>query len=207
MKPYYHSKNSVNKFGGVASDYSKIHNFIDSSKAHFCDARHRAILHNSFGIYLTEQVFGETITNSDGKVIPVREIAEQHVLEDLGFVPSVKDYLDGMPFYDWISKLPAEETKAVVTDKKKKPMTEKRRKEILDKIKAQGPLVSLTDEEWLIFNESDEGKAQAKKMEEVINNYKKGGLHTPDNHSSSDIVLDSAANPSARRINSNRRLD
>lgn len=124
MKPYYHSKNSVNKFGGCLADYSKIHNFIDSSKAHFCDARHRAILHNSFGIYLTEQVFGETITNSDGKVIPVREIAEHHILEDLGFVPSVKDYLEHLPFLDWISKLPASETDAVTTKEELKKIIE-----------------------------------------------------------------------------------
>ena len=66
---------------------------MDSSKATFANWRHRALLHNSFGIYLAEQVFGSTITNSKGRKIPVRTIAEQHVTEDLGFIPTVSDWL------------------------------------------------------------------------------------------------------------------
>lgn len=58
MKPYLHGKGSVRRHGGKEEDYQKIHDFIDSSKAHFPDMRHRAILHSSFGIYITEQVFG-----------------------------------------------------------------------------------------------------------------------------------------------------
>ena len=32
------------------------------------------------------------ITNSDGKIVPVRLIGEQHVIEDLGFIPSFADW-------------------------------------------------------------------------------------------------------------------
>lgn len=66
------------------------------------DMRHRAILHNSLGPYLCERVFGTVITNSAGKVVSVRDIAEEHILEDMGRIPSVSDYLDGMPLYDWL---------------------------------------------------------------------------------------------------------
>ena len=102
MKPYIHAKNSIKKYGGDIEDYLPIHNFLDSSKAHVADMRHRAILHSSFGCYIAEQVFGVTITNSDGKVISVRDICEDHIIEDMGTIPSVKDYLDGLPFYDWL---------------------------------------------------------------------------------------------------------
>lgn len=41
MKPYMHGKISVKKFGGEVVDYQEIHDFIDSSKAHFPDMRHK----------------------------------------------------------------------------------------------------------------------------------------------------------------------
>lgn len=35
--------------------------------------------------------------------VPVRLIAEQHILEDLGWLPSPADYIDGMPIKPWMS--------------------------------------------------------------------------------------------------------
>lgn len=102
MKPYLHGQVSVKKFGGKTEDYQEIHDFLDSSKAHFPDMRHRALLHSSFGIYLTEKVFGINIVNSDGKTVSVRDIAEQHVMDDMGKIPTVQDYLEGMPIYSWL---------------------------------------------------------------------------------------------------------
>lgn len=102
MKPYLHGLHSVKKFGGKPEDYQEIHDFIDSSKAHFPDMRHRALLHNSWGIYLAERIFGINITNSDGKLVSVRDIAEVHIIDDLGRIPTVQDYLEGMPLYDWL---------------------------------------------------------------------------------------------------------
>ncbi len=58
MKPQIHSKNSAHKFGGQESDYIQIHNFFDSTKAHEASMRHRAIYHNSFGIFQAERLFG-----------------------------------------------------------------------------------------------------------------------------------------------------
>lgn len=102
MKPYIHATNSVKSFGGVPADYQEIHDFIDSSKACFPDMRHRALLHSSWGIYVVEKVFGTYITNSDQKKVQVRDIAEQHVIEDMGRIPTVDDYLKGMPMYSWL---------------------------------------------------------------------------------------------------------
>lgn len=101
-KPHIHAISSAKKFGGVADDYSKIHHFMDSSKAHIADVRHRAIFHSSFGCFIAEQVFGQLITNSDGKQVSVRDVAEQHILEDLGKIPSVQDWFANMPIETWM---------------------------------------------------------------------------------------------------------
>lgn len=102
MKPYLHGKVSAKKFGGKPEDYQAIHDFLDSSKACFPDMRHRAILHSSFGIYIAEKVFGINLKNSDGKLVSVRDVAEQHVIDDMGRIPTVGDYLEGMPMYEWL---------------------------------------------------------------------------------------------------------
>ena len=93
MKPHLHCKTSVKKYGGVIEDYLDIHEFLDSSKAHVADMRHRLLLHSSFGIYLAALVFGDIRTNSAGRVYSVRDIAEDHVFEDLGTIPSVEKWL------------------------------------------------------------------------------------------------------------------
>ena len=105
MKPYVHAESSARRFKGKPEDYLAIHNWFDQTKAHFPDMRHRAILHSSFGIYLAEQVFGVTITNSDGLKVSVREVGEQHVLEDMRGrgIPTVQDYLCCMEYQPWMS--------------------------------------------------------------------------------------------------------
>lgn len=102
MKPLVHAKLSVKKYGGEISDYMLIHNFLDSSKAHVPDMRHRAMLHNSWGIYLAEMTCGDFYENSIGRLISTRDIAEEHIIQDMGRIPTVQDYLDGMPIYDWL---------------------------------------------------------------------------------------------------------
>lgn len=42
---------------------------------------------------MAETIFGITITNSAGRIVPVRLIAEQHIVEDLGRVPSFADWV------------------------------------------------------------------------------------------------------------------
>ncbi len=102
MKPYLHAQVSVKKWGGEPGDYLAVHDFIDSSKAAHPDMRHRAVLHSAFGIYITERVFGHCLTLSTGRVVQVRDVAEQHVIDDLGRIPTLQDYLTGMPLYDWL---------------------------------------------------------------------------------------------------------
>lgn len=97
MKPYYHAKISAKRYGGLPEDYYEIHDFFDSSKQCLPDVRHRALLHSSFGIYILEKVFGTTIQNSDGKHVCVRDIGEDHVQQDMGFIPTVEWWFQNMP--------------------------------------------------------------------------------------------------------------
>jgi hypothetical protein len=101
-KPMIHAKSSAKKYGGIPEDYIEIHQWFDQTKAHFGDNRHRTLLHNSFGIFLCESVFGIQLINSDNKTFSVRDVGEQHIIEDLGFIPNVGDYLCEMPIKDWM---------------------------------------------------------------------------------------------------------
>jgi len=103
MNSYYHAVISAKKHGGKPEDYQKLHDFIDSTKATLADVRHRALLHSAFGIYLCERLFGHTIKNCDQKEIPTRILAEEHILEDLGFIPTVEHWLAEMPLRKWMS--------------------------------------------------------------------------------------------------------
>jgi hypothetical protein len=64
--------------------------------------RHRALLHNAFGIFLLEQQFGVYLTNSDGKMVSVRDIGEQHVLEDMGCIPTLEECFRNLPMENWM---------------------------------------------------------------------------------------------------------
>ncbi len=102
MKPLQHAKNSVNKYGGILEDYLSIHSWFDQTKAHVPEMKHRLFLHNSFGIFLCEQQFGIYITNSDGKKVDVRSLGEDHVLEDLGFIPTLDECSKLIQNGDWL---------------------------------------------------------------------------------------------------------
>jgi len=103
MKPFLHAKVSAKRWGGAPHDYLPIHDFIDQTKMAMPDIRHRAILHSAFGCYMVEQVFGHTMINSDGKEVSTRDVAEEHIIEDLGFIPSIERWLNKLPIEGWMS--------------------------------------------------------------------------------------------------------
>lgn len=100
--PWHHAISSAKKFGGKPEDYLPIHDWFDASKEFFCDFRHRALRHHAQGIYEAERVFGTYIVNSDGREVPVRLIGEQHVKEDLGFIPTLADWLRWIRPQKWM---------------------------------------------------------------------------------------------------------
>jgi hypothetical protein len=102
--PYHHAVSSARKWGGEPADYQHLHDWFDQTKAHFGDFRHRAARHHSEGVFMLETIFGTTMTNSAGRVVPVRAIGEQHVLEDLGRIPTLADWLRCIHPEPWMGR-------------------------------------------------------------------------------------------------------
>lgn len=102
--PYHHALSSQRKWGGEICDYIAIHSWFDASKEHHGDFRHRALRHHSQGIFEAERVFGQTITTTAGRAVPVRWIAEQHVVEDLGRIPSLSEWLSCIAPEPWMNR-------------------------------------------------------------------------------------------------------
>mgnify|MGYP000862260697 CR=1 FL=1 len=93
MNYWKHSLLSKKKFGGVTEDYLDIHKFIDVSKLFYFDFKHRILLHNTYGIDICIQKFGETLVNSENKTLLIRDIAAEHCKEDLmGVVPTLNNW-------------------------------------------------------------------------------------------------------------------
>jgi hypothetical protein len=102
--PYHHALSSVKQWGGATEDYQRIHDWFDGSKLILADFRHRALRHHAEGIFLAEAIFGVTVTLSTGRVIPTRWIGEQHVREDLGFIPSFADWAKAIRPEPWMGR-------------------------------------------------------------------------------------------------------
>jgi hypothetical protein len=70
--------------------------------------------------FAAEVLFGITIRNSDGRDVPVRMIAEQHILEDLGRIPSLADWVRCIKPEPWFgplgTRLGDEETEPAATE-------------------------------------------------------------------------------------------
>jgi hypothetical protein len=106
VNSWNHAQSAARKWGGCPDDYIAIEEFIDSSKKIIGDVRHRSLYHHTTGVWLCQEVFGRTIAvaHKHGTVeIPVRLVAERHILEDLGWLPSPADYIAGMPISPWMS--------------------------------------------------------------------------------------------------------
>jgi len=86
--------------------------WFDASKSITADFRHRALRHHAEGIFMAETIFGPTITLSTGRVIPTRWVGEQHVKEDLGFIPSFADWVKAIRPEPWMGR--AEKIEALV---------------------------------------------------------------------------------------------
>jgi hypothetical protein len=102
--PYHHALSSVKKWGGTAKDFLPIHSWFDESKMISADFRHRALRHHAEGIFMAERFFGPVMTISTGRIIPVRLIGEQHVREDLGFIPGFADWIKAIRPEPWMGR-------------------------------------------------------------------------------------------------------
>lgn len=105
MHPSDHALTSAKVFGGKPEDYLAIHDWLDASKEHFADYRHRALRHHSQGIFEAERVFGHSLVNSDGKTVHVRYVCEQHIKEDCGGrIPTIADWFSQIQVLPWMAR-------------------------------------------------------------------------------------------------------
>lgn len=96
--PLYHASSSARQFGGQASDYLALHQFFDQSKVCIANNIHRLALHHRFGVTLCLEIFGPTWRRaSDGENVATEAIAHQHIMEDFGFLPDLRECLRGHP--------------------------------------------------------------------------------------------------------------
>lgn len=131
MTPVKHAMNSAAKFGGFWGNYIHIHDWFDATKQHTGDWTHRALRHHSQGVQQAIKKFGHAVTivvDSDPdniRCVPVKSIAEQHIIEDCGFIPTVKDWLSCIQPKPWMLMAPrqSEPKKIVVMNEKKKKGT------------------------------------------------------------------------------------
>lgn len=104
---YIHAQASARHFGGTPEDYIKIHEWIDQFKQTMGDVRHRSFLHHGKGPWMAQEVFGHYIEVFDEKKqkkikVMVRDIAENHIVEDLGWIPSPDDWAECMNCLVWM---------------------------------------------------------------------------------------------------------
>lgn len=83
MNAITHAKLSAHRFGGGWEEWLVLHNWFDSSKSSWADYRHRAILHNQWGVDWATRKFGSR----------ARLVAEHHVREDLGRIPTTTEWV------------------------------------------------------------------------------------------------------------------
>jgi hypothetical protein len=106
VNSWHHAVSAARKWGGKPEDYIEVEEFIDSSKKIIGDPRHRSLYHHTEGVWLCQRIFGRTLAVEREHAtiqVPVRLVAERHVLEDLGWLPSPADYIGGMPIKTWMS--------------------------------------------------------------------------------------------------------
>jgi hypothetical protein len=102
MTSWFHAVSAQKKWGGKPEDYIEIEEFIDSSKRIIGDIRHRSVYHHTEGVWLCQELFGRTIELATGRLVPVRLIAERHIEEDLGWLPSPFHYVQDMELVPWM---------------------------------------------------------------------------------------------------------
>lgn len=107
MTPYKHAESSVAKWGGRPQDYIELHDWFDETKMFTGDWTHRALRHHSAGVQWAIEKFGHTIPNSKLQRIPTKLLAEQHIMEDCGFIPTPQYWLSPLTKHpeSWMLKV------------------------------------------------------------------------------------------------------
>lgn len=116
MHGLYHARSSARRWGGEPEEYQKFHDWFDVSKTHIGDHRHRMLRHHSLGIQQLVETFGQFFDNSIGKRVPVQYIGEQHLIEDMGYIPTFADWVRLIPREKWMAGRPGRYVTRQVTE-------------------------------------------------------------------------------------------
>ena len=101
---HYHCVSSAKAFGGEPEDYAPLHKWMDRGRTGTSKILHRMLCHHTQGIADGVALFGDTFTNSKGRKVPTSLILEQHITEDLGFVPTLDHYIECLRTPRWASR-------------------------------------------------------------------------------------------------------
>ena len=104
MDAVYHARSSARKWGGKPEEFVHIHAWFDESSEHINDLRHRLMRHHSQGIAECVKRFGRMLTLSNGRQVPIKKIGEQHVQEDLGYIPTLADWVKAVRLQPWMMR-------------------------------------------------------------------------------------------------------
>lgn len=107
---WVHATTSARHFrAGTPEDYHPLHLWVDQFKSQQGDVRHRAFLHHTNGPFMAEQQFGPYIEVEKWPLgsgvmiqIPTRDVAETHIIEDLGWLPTPADWMSCMDCKVWM---------------------------------------------------------------------------------------------------------
>jgi len=113
MKPIEHAKASAKVFGGIYEDYIDIHKWFDQFRFSINSPKHRMFLHHTGGVIICEQVFGYELVNSDGNSVAVRDIAEHHIVTDVGEMRTPQDWLENIQNEEWVKPIKSKIEKSV----------------------------------------------------------------------------------------------
>lgn len=113
MTPYKHAESSAAKHGGNPEYYYPIHDWLDETKQYTGDWTHRALRHHSAGVQWAIEKFGPTIEG-----IPTKTLAEEHIIEDCGFIPTPKEWLMVLSDHpkQWMLQVAVQHTQPFTTD-------------------------------------------------------------------------------------------
>ena len=104
--PWHHAESSARRFGGRPEDYLAVHDFLDGSKLIVADFRHRALRHHAEGCFAAEALLGPVVRLAGGGLVPTRLVAERHIVEDLGRIPSFADWARAIRPERWMGAAP-----------------------------------------------------------------------------------------------------
>jgi hypothetical protein len=95
------------RFGGAIENFRPLHEWFLETRHWMPDRRHLILRHHAFGIFEAETRFGIVLRLSNGTSVPTRIVAERHVREVMGSIPTTSAMLQLIRPQKWMATSPA----------------------------------------------------------------------------------------------------